>query len=229
VNPAAVVAHGAASTAEFVRRAFEPALAAAGYRLVTWDRRGHDDAEAQLAALVDETRARIVGGVSYGALVATRFVAARGAAGLDGMLLALPPPPGELAPSPSTVIRQIGEHGIAAALDEVCRGAPPWIGAELRSAWPTYGADELVAELCLAAGLTEPSAADFAHCDVATGVVSLADDPFHPAAVAAAWTAGLPRAALEPLALTAPAGDVSVIGAAAVRAWRAAGALSGSR
>src|SRR5437764_12633379 len=92
VNGAAVIAHGAASSADFVRRAFARPLASIGYELVTWDRRTPvQDADQELAALVRANDATVVGGVSVGALLATRYALSAGDR-LTGLLVALPPP-----------------------------------------------------------------------------------------------------------------------------------------
>jgi hypothetical protein len=66
-----------------------------------------------------------------------------------------------------------------------------------------------------------------AALDVPAGIVALADDPMHPAAVAELWAASLPSAVATVLPFDAPVADRRVIGDAAVWAWREA--LSGSR
>jgi pimeloyl-ACP methyl ester carboxylesterase len=93
VNGKAVIAHGAASSAEFVRRAFAAPLESAGLELVTWDRRTPvQDAAAEFAAVVEESQAIVVGGVSVGALLATNYALSDAGRRLTGLLVVLPPP-----------------------------------------------------------------------------------------------------------------------------------------
>jgi pimeloyl-ACP methyl ester carboxylesterase len=105
----------------------------------------------------------------------------------------------------------------------------PWVGEEIRAAWPTYQPEELVRELISASQALPPSYAELARCVVPAGVVALADDPVHPAAVAMEWANALPTAELETVQMHEPATDVSVFGAAAVRAWLRAQTVSESR
>lgn len=226
MNARAVIAHGAGSSADFVGRAFGEPLAAAGFDVVSWDRRTPvASADLELAQLVARTGATVVGGVSVGALLATRFALSPGGAGLAGLLVALPPPP----PRQERPDDNAGAPEIDELIELACRTAVPWVAAEIRAAWPTYESNELLHELRTASVATTPTAAELANCRVPTGVVALAGDPVHPVEVAAMWANAIPRAALETVPLVGPATSVSVIGAAAVRAWQRACVLSGSQ
>src|SRR5436190_4831481 len=227
VNGKAVIAHGAGSTAIFIHRAFAAPLAAVGYDVVSWDRRTPIDAAAEeFAELVIRSGASIVGGVSVGAILALEF--AMTAAALDGVLIALPPPDlkGTLMPEDDG---GGAPHDVRALVEEVSRDAVPWVAAEIRAAWPAYDLDALMRELRTAAVARTPTPTELARCRVPTGIVALADDPVHPVEVAAGWAQAMPRAAVETVQLHEPAVDVSVIGAAAVRAWQRARGLSESR
>src|SRR3954452_20304504 len=195
----AAVAHGAASSADFVRRAFAAPLAAAGYEVVSWDRRTpvHDAAE-EFASLVRDSGATVIGGVSVGAILAVHYALAAGAE-LTGLLVALPP------------AARAGPVELPAAIDveAAARGSVPWVAAEIRAAWPGYAPDELVAELRSAASAAPPTESDLARVGVPTGVVALADDPVHPVEVAAAWAEAIPVAALDVVQMTEPAADVA--------------------
>jgi pimeloyl-ACP methyl ester carboxylesterase len=227
MNARAVIAHGAGSSADFVSRAFGEPLAAAGYDVVSWDRRTPvAAADLELAELVARTGATIVGGMSVGALLATRFALSPEGARLDGLLVALPPPPPR---ADTTDDDDAGVPEVDELIELACRTAVPWVAAEIRAAWPTYEPMELLRELRTASVATTPTAAELAKCRVPTGVVALADDPVHPVEIAAMWANAIPRAALETVPLTGPATGVSVIGAAAVRAWQRARAVSGSQ
>ncbi|MFL6240093.1 MAG: alpha/beta hydrolase [Actinomycetes bacterium] len=233
MNDKAVLAHGAASSADFVRRAFAQPLAAVGVDLVTWDRRTPvAEAAAEFAALVERSDATIVGGVSVGAILATNFALTAAGVGLRGLLVAMPPPiPGSQgSPRLHDEDAESARWDVDALIEQVVRDAVPWVGAEIRRAWPEYDAAQLRRELVTAASAMPPSYGALAQCTVTTGVVALGDDPVHPVEVAEQWARHLPHAALETLRLEAPADDVSVIGAAAVSAWkRASNAVSGSR
>src|SRR5438309_193301 len=71
----ALVLPGTASSGRFVTAAFGPALAAAGFRLVTFDPPAGGDPlgnwRSTLTTVVDEWRPALVGGVSLGAHLAT--------------------------------------------------------------------------------------------------------------------------------------------------------------
>ena len=212
----AVVAHGAGSSADFVRRAFAAPLAEVGYDVVSWDRRTPvESAAGEFADLVARSSATLVGGVSVGAILAIGYAIAHPQ--LDGMLVALPPPP------PSTSETDADSPGdLAEFIGRATRDAVPWVADEIRAAWPAYGLDGLLRELRSAAVANPPAAEELAACQPPVGVVALADDPVHPAAVAEAWRQAMPHAALETVQLHEPAAGVSVIGAAAVRAWQRA-------
>jgi pimeloyl-ACP methyl ester carboxylesterase len=212
VKRKAVIAHGAASTADFVRRTFGEPLQSIGYELVTWDRRtAVEQAGEEFAALVANDDATIVGGVSVGAILAVNY-ALRARDRLAGLLVALPPPvPNPHAELPSHI-----------DIEAAAEGAVPWVGAEIRAGWSTYGQQELLAELTGASRAVPPTMDELRRCDVPTGIVALADDPVHPVPVAEEWALTIPTAELEVLQLTDPSLDVSVIGAAAVRAWQRA-------
>ena len=229
----AVVAHGSGSSADFVERAFTRPLAAAGYQLVTWDRRGTmGDGVAQFAALAEAERPTLVGGVSSGAMLAVRYVLDNDPHPLDGLLLALPPwlgAPAAVAGMSADAASQIENRGLAATLDDIEVSAVGWVAAELRRAWPAYGTRALIDELRATAQTVGPSVEDLARVTQPAGLVALAGDPFHPAAVAAQWAAAMPNAVVETIGRDAPAESVDVIGAAAVHAWQSARLLSGSQ
>jgi len=89
---AAVLAHGAGSTPDLVRRAFGPALDEIGVRLVTWQQRPDPRSWLrELDTLVREHDAVLVGGVSLGAHLAARWAAdTPRTSNLRGLLLVMP-------------------------------------------------------------------------------------------------------------------------------------------
>jgi pimeloyl-ACP methyl ester carboxylesterase len=228
-----VLLPGTASTADLVRRVFGPALAPLGLRVLAADPPRDGDPVAAYHQFIDNCRAdrtgavRVVGGISLGAHVAAVWaagqVAARGTAGLDGLLLALPawtgvPDPAAVAAAAAGAAR-IRAGGVPAAL----AGLPDhWVTEELALAWSGYTADQLAAVLERTAAAPAPTPAELATVDCPVGIAAFRDDPLHPYPVAERWAAAFPRAALVGLDL-ADGADRARLGHAAVRAWRAAG------
>lgn len=249
-DPVAVVLPGSGSTAGFVRRAFGPALAAAGYRLVTPQPVAGPGVVAAAVAALDDACARydvrLVGGISLGAHIAACWAGADAAGGdgvvprprsggavpgrpraprLAGLLLALPAwtgPPSAVAAASARAAAEVDRHGTAGALGRVrSGGGPGWVTDELAAAWPRYG-PALAATLRAAATAPGPDPAVLRRIDLPAGIVAFRDDPLHPAAVAAQWAALLPRCRVEWLRLADCAADRGALGTAAVRAWHLA-------
>jgi len=234
-DPVAVVLPGAGSTADFVTRAFGPPLAGAGYALVTEDPVAGSEVVARALAGLDEAvrryRVRLAGGVSLGAHLAVRWAAASpAAAGLDGLLLALPAwsgPPGAVAAACAVAAAEVEAYGVAGALHRAGGTGTRWVLDELAAAWPRYGAD-LPVTLRAAAGSPGPTEAELARVGVPVGLAAFVDDPLHPLAVAEQWASAFRRAVLERLQLADPGPDRAVLGAATLRALhRAAAAPAG--
>lgn len=235
-DPIALVLPGTASTGDFVTRAFGPALAAAGFALVTGDP-PRDSApgalvgacRAQLAAAIRRFRPRLLGGVSLGAhLVARWLTDHHGGAGtcVGGLIVAMPgwsgrPDDAPAAASSRAAADAISRHGLAATLADLPGGAPRWVRTEVVRAWSTYQANELVATLRAAARAEAPSLDTLAGITVPTAVLGFADDAVHPSSVAKAWAAAIPGSRYTELHLTDVDGDLTRLGSAAVAAWEA--------
>jgi hypothetical protein len=227
VRNAAVLAHGAGSTAEFVLRAFTEPLRAVGLTAVSWDqRRGTArlaDHLADLAEVVNRTAARVVGGVSFGAHLAAAWAVDRD---LDGVLLAMPAwtgPPDGVAGLSALAADAVAGTGLGTVLARTAIENPGWVADELAAAWPRYGAADLVTALSAVAHFPGPTLADLSQLTAPAGVVALRGDPFHPATVAAQWAAALPTASVVELSPAAPGADRRAIGRAAVLGWLQAG------
>jgi pimeloyl-ACP methyl ester carboxylesterase len=237
-RPAAVVAHGVGSTADFVARAFGPALIAAGYRLVAPDLRGHgastplpDPADHSLVAhvddltaLVDRVAAALVGGVSLGAHVAALVAGTRTVAGL---LLALPGwvgQPDATAGANAHWAAELEHAGVTATVQRISRepGVPGWVADEIGTAWPRHDPASLVAALRAVAVSPGPAATDLGAVTAPVGIVAASDDPAHPLAVAQAYADGLRCAALRACRLADLGADRSRLGALALAALAAA-------
>lgn len=200
------MAHGSGSTAAFVRRAFDAALAAWGIDLApVEDRTGSiDHVVAGLEAEVDRQlaagRAVLVGGISLGAHAAA-IVAARRPQ-LAGALLALPAwdgSPGAVAALSATSAGQLETRGVGATVDQLATEG--WVGAALAYAWPTYSPEGLVAALRATAQSAGPTLGELAMIQSPTGLFALPDDPFHPADVALRWARLIPGARLRRIAI----------------------------
>lgn len=236
--PAAVLVHGVGSTGEFAARCWAGCVAA-GYRLVTYDLRGHaastrvDDPGAQslthhvrdLAAVVAETGARVVGGTSLGAHVAAAYALA--ATSLDALLLAIP---GWLGTGSATALAnaavadEIEARGVPATLARIAAdpAVPRWVVIELERSWSLHTQASLVAAFRAVAADVAPDLGALASVPVAAGVVGVVDDPAHPFAAAEAYASALPRAALESLSLAEWGERRSLLGDAALVACRRA-------
>ncbi len=239
--PAAVVASGVGSTAEFAARCWAGCVES-GYRLVTYDLRGHGDSTplpdpadqslahhvADLAAVADATGARVVGGTSLGAHVAAAYAAT--GAPLHALLLAIPGWLGAGTPTAlanAAVADELAATGVAATLARIAAEAavPRWVVIELERSWPRHDPASLVAAFRAVAADAAPDVATLAAVAAPAGVVGLVDDPAHPFAAADAYVAALPRAALRALTLAEWGERRSVLGDEALAACRAA--LSG--
>jgi pimeloyl-ACP methyl ester carboxylesterase len=236
--PAVVVAHGVGSTGEFAARCWSGCVEA-GYRLVTYDLRGHGDSTPlldpadqalahhvnDLAALADATGARVVGGTSLGAHVAAAY--ASGGAAVDALLLAIPGWLGTgslTAAANAAVAGEIEATGITRTLERIAAdpAVPRWVVIELERSWPRHDAASLVAAFRAVANDPAPDVRALARVRAPAGVVGLVDDPAHPFDAAEAYAAALARGALESLTLAEWGERRSVLGDAALAACRRA-------
>src|SRR4051812_27822086 len=164
-SPTALIAHGAGSSGDFVRRAFGAPLQAAGWRLVSYDLRGHgastpvtdegalglDRHVEDMVALARRTGATLLGGVSMGAHAAV-LASLHPAAppGLAGLLLTLPAGTGapDVAP-PATAVRAAGRRGVGRAPvpARVCRAHRGGVADERAGSCPRHDVAALSAVL----------------------------------------------------------------------------------
>ena len=229
----AVLLPGSGSDERFVRSVFALPLAGIGVELVApVPRRGGDVVVGYREAL--ETAGPgplLVGGVSLGAHVATRWAVGAPPGRLAGLLLALPawtgPPggaPAALAASLTAAYARTG--GVDAAL-AAAAGAPEWLLAELGRAWAGYG-DGLADALEGGAAELAPTEAELGGLDVPVGLAALVDDPVHPLEVAQRWHAALPRSALVTTRMSTFGTDPEALGRATALAWLRASAPPGA-
>jgi hypothetical protein len=232
----AVVAHGAGSCGAVAAAILAATQLGVDAVLPVEDRTSDVElVQRALAARVDQARAggavvRFVAGISLGAHAVARWACSGGPPdGLAGLLLVMPAwtgPPDEVAALTAAAADDVAAHGSSAVLarlrdDPTTRG--DWVVSALADGWACYDDETLVAALRRAARSPAPEVSDLQDLDLPVGLAALEDDPLHPAAVARAWAAALPRAAVESVGRHAPSAGLGVLGAAAARAWRASG------
>lgn len=232
--PAWVVAHGVGSHSRFVRDAFGPALVEAGWRLVSYDLRGHGDSDpvrrasrhgldhhvADLAAVVAATAARRVGGVSLGGHVAVTFATC---APVEGVVACLPAWTGRAVPGEgphAAVAEDVRRIGVAGLIDRFREDVDmePWLRAVLRRDWPAHDPASLQAALVALDGACAPTELELRSLAVPLGLVAWPDDPGHPLQVAQDWAAWAPHARLVTISLADLDPDPAALGRAACAA-----------
>lgn len=234
----ALVAHGAGSSARFVAEAFAGPLTTAGYRLVTYDLRGHaasgparatvdhhlDVHAADLIAVAASIDAEVavVGGVSLGAHTAARAVAS----GKVAPQIALACLPAWLGHAPAgvgphaAIAAEIAHHGVDGMLVRIRSDAtlPAWLRDTLLTDYSRHDPASLTAALTALDGGEAPDAAELGRLTVPLAVVGWPDDPGHPLEVAQAWAAHVEPARLVVVEFGEMATGVAALGRAAVEA-----------
>ncbi|PRX51270.1 hypothetical protein B0I33_101423 [Prauserella shujinwangii] len=223
----AVLLPGTGSDEVFVRSAFAGPLAALGIPLTAPPPPRGAAVTGGSLDLLDELAERagrplLVGGISLGAHLAAEW-AVRSPHRCAGLLVALPAWNGPAGGAPAAVAARasadlVAREGVDRALRLATSGVAPWLAGELRRAWRRHGTG-LAAALCAAAGHPAPTRAALRQLAVPVGIAACADDPVHPAPVAHAWAAALPRAAVHETTLAAVGADRETLGRAALLAW----------
>ena len=203
--PTLIVMPGTGSDDDFAGRAFGPAAARRGWRIVT-PRPAADLVGGYVRALDDAAAASgdgvIVGGVSIGAVVAlTWALHSPAAAACRGVVAALPPWSGEpgaslAAASARATADAIEADGLEPVIDAMTASSPAWLSAELSRSWRVLAPHGLLGQLRAAAAVTAPVPAELARLAVPLAVAGAPDDPLHPIDVAREWAAAAPRGAL---------------------------------
>lgn len=227
-KPRALLLPGTGSDEIFVRSVFAGPLTEAGIETITPPPPAGDRLATGYLTLLDSLAGPplIVGGISFGAHLAAEWAVARPER-CAGLLLALPAWHGAPGDAPasraaSATADLVVEHGLETALRRLTDGVAPWLAVELARAWRRHG-DGLNASLRVAACRPAPALDALRSLTIPAGIVACVDDPVHPAEVARAWAAALPRASIHETTLAALGEDRESLGRAAVLAWLRAG------
>lgn len=214
-RPAIVLAHGVGSSARFVVAAFADPLLAAGWRLITYDARGHGSSSpalrradhhldvyaADLGAVVDRSRdVAVVGGISLGGHAALRW------GGALPRVVCLPAWCGRAMTGEgphAMVAAEVRQAGIAGVVERLRADTtmPAWLRATLVTDYGRHDPDSLAAALVALDGADAPDDTEVAALPAPVAVVAWRDDPGHPFAVAERLAATARRGTLTALAI----------------------------
>lgn len=230
-----MIAHGVGSSPRFVRDAFEDPLARAGYRLVTYDLRGHGESTpvpdpdahalteqaADLGAVATVAGARLVGGISLGGHAAVTW--ARTAPSLDGVVVCLPAWLGRVPPGagPHAVIAgEVRSMGVEGSLGRVAGDpeVPGWLSELLVRDWSRCDPTSLGAALVSLDDADGPTSDVLEELRAPVGICAWPDDPGHPLEVAEDWVSTLPCGALGTTTMAEVGADPAMMGRTVLRA-----------
>ncbi len=223
-NSRLVMAHGAGSSSDFLRRAFPVQDLGVAQCSAVDDRTGTVTAVMNLlASAATPDRPTILGGVSLGAHAAAALLGRRDLPPhVVGGLLVMPAWTG--APDRIAGLTAAAADALAAlGPDEVLAELDPhdWVTPLLAQAWALRTREELVSELRAASHSPGPTEDQLRAIEVPVAVVALRDDPLHPLSVATAWAGLIPRAELVVLDRAQPGEGLPVFARSAARAFDA--------
>lgn len=227
----AVLLPGSGSRAEFVERAFAPALAAAKIPLLAVQPDPYDLIESCFDAL---TRAAatgkrlVVGGVSIGAAVSTVW-AADNPDSVTAVAAALPawtgtPDDAPAAHSARHTAVQLRELGLETVIAQMRASSPLWLADELDASWRKLwpGLPDALDEASRFGTLTERV---LRAVRAPVGIAAATDDAVHPWEAAKQWHAHLPNAHITAVTLADAGRDPAILGHACVNSLRTLGAF----
>ncbi|WP_237707892.1 alpha/beta fold hydrolase [Hoyosella subflava] len=227
----AVLLPGSGSRADFVRRAFGPALAEAGIPLRAVQPDPRRLIASSLEALSHATqggRRVLAGGVSIGAAVGVLW-ASQNPHSAAGVVAALPawtgsPDAAPAARSARHTAALLREHGIDSVIREMRASSPDWLADELEASWRDQW--PALADALDEAGRFGAVTGDVLRSvSVPVGIAAAPDDPVHPWEAATQWHAQLARAHITPVTLIDAGRDPAMLGHGCLNSLRALGAL----
>lgn len=215
---------GTGSDDDYLRRAFAAPLQGAGAVVTVVEPRPTSLVAGYLHAMDEASRqfGRIaVGGVSLGAVLATRWALAHPDRTV-AVLAVLPPWTGVPDGAPAALSARhtaalLRRDGIEATTAAMRASSPPWLADELARSWNRQW-PALPDAMEEAAACVAPTEAELRRLAPPIGVVAANDDLVHPSAVAADWASWAPRAALSSVRLEEFGPNPALLGAAALQA-----------
>lgn len=241
--PVLLFGHGVGSSSRFILDALAPPLVQEGWQVIAHDLRGHGRSTpctaptdyalprlvADVAAMVESFRPRVVAGVSLSGHVAVQYAAGAGV-GLDGVVACLPAWSGASIPGegPHAVVADtVDEVGVDVMVERFAsdEGIRPWLRHVLVRDWPIHEPASLRAALRSLDSGVAPTTDTIAGLPVPLGVVAWPDDPGHPLEVARVWADTAPIAVLADLTLADLDDDLTAFGRAAATALQRLGLL----
>lgn len=226
-----VLLPGTGSDADFVHRAFFPALEQAGALVVTPQPQpdrliaGYRD-QLDNAARAADPLPIAVGGVSIGAAVATEWALTNPGRAV-AVLAALPAWTGAPDASPAALAARysadlLRRDGLAATTAQMQASSPRWLADELTRSWAQLW-PALPDAMDDAARYVAPTRGRLETLTVPLAVVSATDDQVHPLEIGLEWVAAAPAAALRTVSLDEIGADPAVLGVRCLAALRDAG------
>jgi pimeloyl-ACP methyl ester carboxylesterase len=228
--PVAVLGHGAGSTSAFVRACLADAVRSRGWRVATYEHRGHGPVVLRdpqllslqhiaddLGAVAEAVGASAVGGISLGAHAAVHWAARQPPGRVDTLMVVCPAwtgTPDRVAAANAQQADRLESLGLQGCLEEVRAHAPPWLAREVSAWWSSHDLVSLCAVLRTLAGQAAPDEPMLAALDAPMAVAVLHDDPLHPAEVGRRWAQLAPSAALGSTTLAELGADRAALGAA---------------
>ncbi|GGC59781.1 hypothetical protein GCM10011410_10260 [Hoyosella rhizosphaerae] len=215
---------GTGSRADFVRRAFEPALKPAEVSLCAIEPDPRDLIGSSLHAL-DQAAERhgplIVGGISLGAAVGALW-ASRNPHLTTGVVAALPAWTGNSHGAPAALsatitAEELSRVGLDGTITAMKASTPGWLADELEQSWRQLW-PHLPGALLAAASFDKLTAEVLRTIGTPVGIAAAIDDPIHPIAVAHSWAHRLPNSLVETLTLAQIGDNPAVLGDTAIRA-----------
>lgn len=206
---AAIVLHGAGSSAVAARRLLPPALFPAADATYVTD---PDSRPRRMHKALDDwyrcdrtPNLRFVVGISLGAHTVGAWLA-HNPEKADAAILIMPAwtgPPDAAASVTASAAALLHKNGVEDELRRIQQATHPdrtWIIEALLTTWSSQPKGRLVAAMERAARVSAPSLVDLSSISVPTLVLGLRDDPLHPIATARAWANVIPSARCVELA-----------------------------
>ncbi len=219
-----VLLPGTGSDDDYLRRAFGGPLHDAGASLIAVAPEPERLVEGYLRALdsASQQSGRIaVGGVSLGAIVATRWALVHPDRAV-AVLAVLPPWTGEPDGAPASLSARhtaatLRREGLVPTTAAMRDSSPAWLADELARSWRRQWPD-LPDAMEQAAACVAPTRAELSLLQTPLAVVAAGDDLVHPASVAVDWAAWAPHAGLSTVRLQDFGPNPPLLGAAALAA-----------